>query len=117
MMNLIDNDHGIVTFLATITFTLIINSGIGLFKFVWNLFQKKGELSEKSITDLTVALQNNTQSVKQLEHRIVEAEKMISELPKLKNDLRRLFIAMKIVSGEKWADIYKIIKEEETNYN
>lgn len=82
--------------------------------FLWNLAKKKNELSEKSIKELTTALEHNTKSVEKLDLRIYQAEKMINDFPKLKLDVRRLFTAIKHVAGDDWNEIRKSILDDET---
>lgn len=61
----------------------------GAFEFYLDLQRKKDQASEASIKDLT------------------------HELKKFKVDLRRLYIAAKIMAGERWTQIRKEIMEDE----
>jgi hypothetical protein len=81
-------------------------------KFIFEQLKKKNELSEKSIESLTNALQSNTLMMSRLEARISEAERNLAELPKFKLDVRRVFTAVRLLAGENWDDIRKVIMDE-----
>lgn len=110
---LIDTKHGVPTLLATIAVVLCLHLLAKIGEFAWDLFKKKSELSEQSVQKLTTALEINTQAVTKLECRIQEVEAELSEIPKFKQDLRRLFSAVKSMAGDDWASIRKHIMEDE----
>lgn len=113
---LLDSDHGIPTLLSGIIVILALNWFTSFLKFLWSLVKKKAELSEQSIEKLTIALQLNTKATEKLESRINEVEQELAEIPKFKNDLRRLFTGVKALAGEDWSRIRKIIMDDEETF-
>ena len=110
---LLNPDGGVATLLAGIIIILALQLIAKLGEFAWGFVKKKSELSEQSINRLSSSLEANTKAVEKLEYRIVEAEQTISEIPKLKQDLRRLFTAVKRIAGDEWTDIRKDILDDE----
>jgi hypothetical protein len=84
-------------------------------EFVYSLHEKRESLSENAITELTKAVQENTFAVKMLDARIATVETSMSELPKLKNDLRRSFCAVKEIAGDDWPRIRDVIMKDGYN--
>ena len=75
--------------LVFIAIFVLANFLKGAIEFILDLQRKKEQASEASIRELT------------------------HELKKFKVDLRRLYIAAKIMAGERWAQIRKEIMEDE----
>lgn len=71
-------------------------------EFLWKLREKKEMSSDIAMVDLTKAVQECTLSIKMLDLRLKAIETANSEFPKLRNDLRRVYTAMKEIAGEKW---------------
>lgn len=74
-------------------------------EFVWKLYEKKESLSESAVINLSRVVQENTIALQMLDLRLKNIEASISELPKIKNDLRRFFSAVKEIAGERWPEI------------
>ena len=74
-------------------------------KFVWDIVKKKQDHSEDTMKYNTVAVQTLTASLDKLKEQI-------SEIPKMKTDIKRSFTAHKIIAGDKWPEIRKEIMEE-----
>lgn len=113
MEGLITTSQGIPALLASIAVVLAAHLVFKMGELAWTFLKKKNELSEQTVEKLTTALQINTQAVKNLEARLNDIEKNLAEIPKFKLDLRRIFSAVKYISGDKWADIRKVIMEDE----
>jgi hypothetical protein len=109
----LDVQHGVPTLLASIVIILALHLFAKVGEFLWGFVKKSGEISDQSIKDLTVEIQINTKAVTKLEGRLNEIERLISEIPKFKTDLRRLFLAVKQISGEDWPNIRRSIMEDE----
>lgn len=101
-----------IPLLQSIAAILFLTLFMKMVEFIVTILKKKSELSEKSIADLTSALRVNTAAVEKLDARIAAAEKTMAELPKLKLDLRRLFTAVKRISGDDWEKIRKEIMDD-----
>jgi hypothetical protein len=110
---LIDTKHGIPTLLATIAIVLCLHFFLKVGEFVFDMLKKKNEISEQSVSNLTAALGVATKAVDKLEGRIAEVEQVLSEIPKFKTDLRRLFAAVKFMAKEQWADVRKHIMDDD----
>lgn len=91
-----------------LTISVLVKVG----EFLWKLREKKEALSESSVGKLTEAVEQNTFATKHLDLRLSSLEKSLSELPKFKTDIRRFYIAVKALAGDKWPEIRKAIMEE-----
>lgn len=82
-------------------------------KFVWEMWKKKSEVTDKNIQKLVLAMDTNTKAVQDLAHDIVDVKGELSQIPKFKKDLSRLFTAIKHLAGDEWPEIRKAIMEDE----
>lgn len=112
-MELLNTKEGIPALLASIAVIMSLHLIFKMGEFVWEIIKKKNEVSEKSIENLNEAIQANTKAVQHLEMKIQDIEKNLSEIPKFKLDLRRLFTAIKFMSGENWKEVRSVIMDEE----
>ncbi len=85
----------------------------GVIEFLWQLNEKKDSASEAAIKELTEVVKHNTTATEHLDRRLSELEKLLAELPKFKTDLKRMFNAVKIISGDKWMQIKEKIMNED----
>lgn len=109
----LNTEGGVPALLASIVIILALHLLTRVAEFLWGFVKKKSELSEQSINRLATSLEANTKAVEKLDLRIREAEETIAEIPKFKQDLRRLFTAVKHIAGEEWVEIRKSILEDE----
>lgn len=112
MDKLLNTDQNLLSVLMGIVLMMSLNFLLNLGKVAWDFIRKKNEVSESNVKDLIKSMDSNTRAVEKLEHKMVGVERNLSELPKLKEDLRRLFSAIKVVAGEDWPDIRKEIMED-----
>lgn len=110
---MLDAQHGIPTLLASLVIILSLHFLVKVGEFLWKLFEKKNELSEKSVQKLTSALHVNTSAIEKLETRILHAEKGLADMPKFKSDLRKLFAAVKFIAGDEWIKIRQEVMSDE----
>lgn len=80
--------------------------------FVFGLIQKKQQVSDDTLKANTAAIIGLTTSNQKLESRLKTLEENFTEIPKVKLDLRRMYTAIKMVSGEKWKHIREVIMED-----
>lgn len=113
MESLVDSQHGSSTLLAGIAIVLCLHLFLKISEFLWNMAKKKSDLSDLSIEKLTVALNHSTSAIEKLEHEIISVKKDIAQIPRFKHDLRRAFMAIRIISGEKWPKIREELMEIE----
>lgn len=96
---------------------IIVMLGVHLFtstgRFLWSLKEKKDALSEQTVKDFSLSLDHYTVVAEKLDDRIRKLEASIDEFSKHKGDLKRLFLAVKLLAGESWPTIRKEILEEE----
>jgi hypothetical protein len=102
MENLFDLKYGVAGVCVLLTLSLAIK----MIEILLKVKEKKEALSDEALRELTKA-------ARALDSRIHHLEQTLSDLPKLKIDLRRIFMAAKLLSGEKWPDIRKQIMEED----
>lgn len=74
-------------------------------KFIWDILKSKNKES-------TEAIKYNTMAVKDLTCAIDKMKEQLAEIPKLKTDIKRSFLAHKIQAGDKWSEIRKEIMED-----
>lgn len=109
---ILDNNAGLPTLLASLCVIMTLHLLIKVGEFVWEILKKKSEVSEKSIERLTMALNNSTRTIEGLEKDIREVQRELSKMNKLQLDIRRLYVAMKIVAGERWARVRKEMMDD-----
>jgi hypothetical protein len=109
MEKLFSLEYGIGGICVILTISVLVRVA----EFVWGLREKKDSLSETTITKLTVAMQENTLAVKHLDCRLETLERSVSDLPKIKTDLRRFYSALKSLSGDRWPAIRDEIMKDD----
>lgn len=108
MEKLFSLEYGIAG--ACVLLTLMIFLKVG--EFLWHLKEVRENISEQTTKELIAAVQQNTVATQLLEHRLLVMEEAISEVPKLKTDLRRFYSAIKEIAGDKWPAIRdEIVKD------
>lgn len=96
---------------ACVLLTLMIVLRLG--EFLWKLKERKESLSDAAVRELTKAVVANTSAVHGLDLRLQNLEHAVSDLPKFKADIRRLYAAVREVAGEGWTRIRdEILKDE-----
>lgn len=98
MEDLFSLKYGIGGICALLTISILFKVA----EFVWKIREKKEMSSDMAMVDLTKAVQECTLTMKVLDIRLKAMEMANSEFPKLRNDLRRVFTAMKEIAGDKW---------------
>lgn len=106
---LIDASHGNANLLASIVVVLALRLIFIVIEFIWNAFKKKAEVSEQTLKQLAESLQR-------LETELKVTRADLGDVHKLKLDLRRYFLAVKTIAGEKWPEIRKSIEEESKDF-
>lgn len=109
MEHMFSLEYGVTGVVIMLAIHLLVKVG----EFLWGLKEKKESASEQAVLELTKAVEDLTDSSKLLDVRIRSLESSLSELPKIKVDIRRFYTAVKIMSGEKWPDIRKQITEDD----
>lgn len=84
-------------------------------EFLWRMKEKRESISEQDLRDLTRAVQDSTLAMKMIDLRLKAIEASNSDLPKLKNDLRRVYTALKEISGDDWSRIRDEIMKDGFN--
>ncbi len=112
MEKLLDLKDGVAGLLVSICVLLSLQLVFRTGMFLWALREKKESASENAIKELTAVVRLNTVATEHLDARLGEIENTLSELPKFKLDMRRMFTAIKLIAGEKWPQIRKEIEEE-----
>ncbi len=114
MKELLDTTQGVPALLASLVVILALQLVVSVGRVIWGIIKSKNDLSEQTVKDLSITLQLNTKAVEKLETSLKEIEQEISEIPKFKKDLTRLFSAVKFISGPQWPHIRKTILEDES---
>lgn len=106
----LDSVPSLISSLAVI---LALNLIFAVGKFVFELVKKKSDDSDKSLARLTALRESDSVSLAKMDTKLAEIEKDLHEIREIKKHLRRIFTAVKLLSGEKWADIRKVIMEDD----
>lgn len=104
-MELLKDVNSIPALLAALCVIGTLHVLFKLGEFVWKIQEKKEQLSDKTILDLTASVQRLDQTM----HGI---QRELHDIPKFKKELNRCFEAVKILAGPRWPDIRKSIMEE-----
>lgn len=91
--------------LSAISIILALQLFFRVGEFLWKIVKDKHAITDTTMKKLTTAVYENTDTLKHLEGEIRRLESALSELPKLKTDMRRLFNAAKIMAGPDWSEI------------
>lgn len=102
MADLFDLKYGIAGICVLLTLHILVRVAI----FAFEMQKKKQSASEKAVEDLTAAVLASTKTIEHL-------QASIAELPKIKTDIRRFYIAVKFIAGDDWPKIRKEIMEED----
>lgn len=106
MPETLDLAHGASGLLTSICAILLVFLLLKVAEFLLKFREKKDSTTDIAIHELTAGLSRNTQEIHKL-------NVFFSEYPKMKLDVRRLYLAIKIVSGDKWPAIRKEIMDED----
>lgn len=110
MENLFSLEYGVGGACVLLTIMILIKVA----EFLWKLREKRETVSEQAIKALTKAVQENTIANQFLELRMKTLEGTISEVPKMRNDLRRFYAAIKELAGpDKWLEIRDQIMKDD----
>lgn len=91
----ISSKYGLVGIVIMLAIMVVIRVG----EYLMKVKDRRDAVTEKSLQQLTAA-------VTRLEHTM-------SEIPKIKTDVRRFYAAVKIISGENWQKVRdEILKED-----
>lgn len=112
MEEILNSGHGVPAILASIVILLAFQLFLKLGEIAWEMLKKKDEVSQKSITKLTEALETNTKATQELKMQFAEMKDEISTLPQLRLDVRRAFRALRMLAGDEWEEIKKAIMDD-----
>jgi hypothetical protein len=107
--------HALSNPVIAVAVLLALNIVVKCGDILWKIKERKDAVTEHGIEALSKAVDNNTEASKQLATRLQMVEAQLSGFNKLKLDMRRLYIAVKRIAGDKWGDIRKEIMEEEVS--
>jgi hypothetical protein len=112
-MDKIIESGSVAGLLAAITVMIGLNLVVEIGKTLWRIREKRDAVTESGIDKLSKAVDLNTAASQQLENRIKTLELTLTDISKIKIDLRRLYMAVKIMSGDSWETIRKKIMDDE----
>lgn len=113
MEKLLESDKGVTVLLAGLVIVLCFHLLLRFGSFLYEIFRKKTESSERNVENLTTALRITSEGLSKLETRMTVIERDLNEVLKFKQDFRRLFTAVKAIAGDRWPEIRKNIVDED----
>ncbi len=117
MEHLIDAQHGPVALLAGLVIVLALHFLLKLGEFLWKMFLEKNRMRDQSISNLINMVAGNTTDLHRIQDRLSGLEKQshhMSEHAKISEvNTRRIFAAIKKLSGKNWPTVRKHILEDD----
>lgn len=113
MESLVSGEHGATALIAGLIIVLVLHLLMKMAEFIFELFNKKNEVTQKNIDNLITSLSMNIEALHRLEERMRSVETKLAEISKLKGEFTRLRLALKILAGDSWSNIRKSIAEDE----
>lgn len=100
MDHLLDTEHGLPTLLASLSVVASLHVFLKIGEFLWRWRENKDRISDETVRKLIASID--------------ELKIAVSDLPKLKTDVRRYYHALKVLAGSKWPQVRaEILKEDE----
>lgn len=112
MEGIIDAQHGPIVLLGTIAVFMCLHLVLGTGRFLFELFRKKAESSEQKVSEISMALRQNTEAVRELRVQISVFEQELRALKSLKVDTEQMTSAIKFLAGKRWPSIRKAIEAD-----
>lgn len=111
MEKFIDFKDGVSGLLVSVCVLLSVQLVFKVGEFLWKIKEKKDSASEAAIRELTEVVKQNTLALEHFESKLENVEKLLSEFPKIKLDIRRFYQAIKMISGDEWEKVKKEIED------
>lgn len=112
MEALLDAQHGAATLLVGLIVILALHLVMKVGELIWDIIKDKNKDSKTEITEISMALRQNTDAVRELRVQISVLQQELVELQKLKIDTSKLFSAVKIMSGKRWPNLRKAVEAD-----
>ena len=120
---LADSKHGFAVFALGILVLLLTLVIIQVIKLVMGVYadrqaeknkavEKEQGKTDKEITEVSLALQQNTAMVREVKIKLELIERELHDLQRIKADSDSLFTAIKVLAGPKWEKISKAIQAD-----
>jgi len=113
MENLVDTQHGTGVLLVGLMVIMCLHFFSFWGKFLFELLRKKEEKKDREITEVSLALTQNTNAVREFRIQLGILEREIADVQKFKINLDRCFGVVKKVAGDRWSAIIKEVLDEE----
>ena len=102
MEGIVTTNNGVTVMLAGLIVILCLHLVMKIVSLALDAYKKKSET-----TDLLAI------NVKELSTRLSALERDMNEILKFRHDFRRLFTAVKALSGDKWPEIRKAVLQDD----
>jgi hypothetical protein len=109
---LLDTQHGSTVLLACLVVVLCLLLLSKLGELVLKFFEKKGDKDETKITEVSIALQANSEAVRELRVQVGVLLVEITQLRERNRDIDKVFSAVKILAGKKWPSVRKAMEQD-----
>ncbi len=106
-MESLDMEHGLRGMLLSIIGLLGAMVLSHVVKGIWVYFRRNKVPSREQFRQLTEALSKNT--------AVMESQRLM--IDKIARDIRRIYLFLKVISGEKWKKFYAKVEEIEKDQN
>jgi hypothetical protein len=112
MTELLGSEHSFTVIFVGIIVLLALNLIMRIGEFVFKLIEKKSHGTDTQIKEITMALTQNTDAVREVRVHLSVIQQELLEVKKFKSDSDMLFTAIKVIAGEKWPEVRKAIQED-----
>lgn len=112
MLEGLDYSHGSQGILISIAIILIFQLLLFLTRFFIRSFRKKSDLTIIAINNLSEKLTHAINTMNDLQKRIKELEDELKGYQKLREDMKKMKMVIKIISKDQWNEIKEIFYDD-----
>lgn len=112
MESLVDSQHGSTALIAGLVIILALHLVMKVGEMVFEIYRDKNKDSKNEITEISMALRQNTDAVRELRVQISFLQQELEAVKKLKIDTDKLFsIVKESMPRKKWQSLRKIAED------
>ena len=112
MEHFVDSEHGASVMLAGLVVLLALHLIAKVGEFLWELLKNKDEKKDRDLTEVSLALQANSEAVRELRVQIGILQVELTKVSEVHHHTQKLFSAVKYLAGPKWPRIRKHLETE-----
>ncbi len=91
---------------------LLLQLIVAIGKFLWELLKKKTDDAQQQMSRIELALQQNTQAVRDIRIQMGVLDRDLSKVHDLSKDIQNISSAVKYMAGKRWPAIRKAVADD-----